>query len=141
MASDSESRFHFECEGIEVEITGDRAFVEKMYRQIMRDLDRARPSEESIQSDDPDEPEGPYSNRVVWVISCSEMLQRVYMTEAANIEASPLSRALDPEGIGSLYIERDTFADLLPDVADREATLWAQLTEAGRRRIAGESES
>jgi hypothetical protein len=141
MASDSESRFHFECEGIEIEITGDRAFVEKMYRQIMRDLDRARPSDESIQSDSSAPREGPYSNRVVWVISCSEMLQRVYMTEASNIEDSPLGRALDPERIGSLYIDREAFTDLLPDVADREATLWAQLTEAGRRRIAGESES
>ncbi len=139
MAEDSHSEFRFECEGIEVEIRGSREFVETMYRQIMRDIDRARPADESIQPDPPASSSSPAppDEHVVWVVSRDEMIQRVYMTEAANVEASPLGRALDAERIGTLYTDAEGFEGLLPRVADREETLWAKLTEAGRRRISG----
>lgn len=133
MSEESRSHFKFECDGVEVEITGSWTFVERMYRQIMRDIDRARPAEESIQTPDPSSS----SEHLVWVISCSDMMWRVYMTESIDFAGSPLGRSLDPDAIGTLYIDKASLPKLLPQVADREETLWAKLTEAGRRRIAG----
>ncbi|MFB6375134.1 MAG: hypothetical protein ABEN55_18895, partial [Bradymonadaceae bacterium] len=120
MSEESRSQFRFKCDGVEVEITGSWEFVEQMYRQIMRDIDRARPPKDSIQNNDPSASQ---RNRLVWVISFSDMMRRVYMTEPGEIRNSLLGRALDPDKIGTLHIDKESLSELLPRVADREETL------------------
>ena len=129
----SRSHFQFECEGIRVEISGDERFVEKMYRQIMRDIDAARPDDESIQSRRP-RAQTPH-DQVVWLVRAGEMMRRIYMTETRNLQDSPVTRLLDAERIGTLYADKETFERLFPDIQRREETLWAELTDEGRRRI------
>lgn len=133
MSDDSKSHFSFERGGVRVSITGDWAFVQRMYREILRDVDAARPGETS-----PAEALDHVHDHVVWIIRCSEMIRRIYMADASDFSSSPLRRALDPTALGTLYIDRDAFEGLLPDIADREETLWAKLTDAGRRQMRGE---
>ena len=138
----SRSHFQFECEGIEVEISGDWRYVEKMYRRIMRDIDAARPREESIQSQGPEGPRTKTpSDHVVWIVRFDPMMRRIYMTESKDMQASAVTRRLDPERIGTLYVEKETFKELFPHIHQREETLWAELTEEGRRRISQSSDS
>lgn len=100
MSSDSRSHFQFECDGVRVEITGSWEFVERMYRRVMRDIDRARPTSESIQKPSQSDPR----DHVVWIIRCTEMMRRIYMAETIDFEQSPFTRSLDPERVGTLYI-------------------------------------
>lgn len=133
MSRDSRSHFKFECDGVSVEITGTWRFVEQMYRRVMRDIDRARPPEESIQSPK----QSPPRDHVVWIIRSSDMMRRIYMADSDDFDRTAIDRAIDPERVGTLYIGKRAFDELLPEVSKREETLWAELTEAGRKKIVG----
>lgn len=144
MSDDERTRFRFECEGIEVELAGDDAFVERMYRRLMRDIDAAR-GPDAPDASDPGEaepaPDDPREGHVVWLIRCDDMMRRVYMIDPMHFRDSILDRCLDDGGIDSLYIERDTMKEFLPDIVDQHRTLWAELTETGHDKIADSDDS
>lgn len=128
-----ESRSHFELErgGVRIELTGSWSFLQKMYRRIMRDVDRAAPKA----SDDSASTSRTPHDHVVWIIRCSDMMRRIYMAEGRHFAESPLHETLDPDVIGTLYTSKQAFQDLLPTVAAGETTIWAKLTEAGREEL------
>ena len=48
MSNENSTHFQFSLAAIDLEISGDRAFVERMYRLIMQDIEAARTGEISV---------------------------------------------------------------------------------------------
>ncbi len=63
------------------------------------------------------------------------MVHKIYMASVDDIQASPLFELLDPASIATLYVRDPLLARALPKF-ERGQTLWAELTAAGRRKIA-----
>lgn len=127
----SQSQFQFESNDVRIEIEGERSFVEEAYRRVMRDVDAAREGDADPRAREPARDE------VVWIIRCTPMMRRIYMAESLDLEESPVADVLDVDHLGTAYLDAESFDVLLPTLRDRDDTLWAELTEAGRRRIAG----
>ena len=72
---------------------------------------------------------------VVWVHRCGEMMHKIYMSSPKEIARAQILRSLDTNLLNVVFAEEDLIALILPAV-ERGHTLWAELTEAGRRRIA-----
>jgi hypothetical protein len=128
-------QFQFNFRGIEVEIAGDRRYVDTMYQDLMGDIEAARraAAERNEVLEVPDE------ESVVWVHRCSEMMRKIYMVTSDDLNLTALSNALDPKAIGMLYVDKYVFDDLLPNIAN-DRTLWAELTEKGREKINNSTE-
>lgn len=154
MAQDT-TRFQLSLHGISLELSGERDFVEEMYREIMRDIEVARarmlagqPSglqqaivseEPTLQLDMPREsprPKGPpVQEQVIWLHRCSELVHKIYMTSASDLARVMPLRHVNKERIATLYVEDKLLSKLMPQF-DRGQTLWAELTRAGRKKIA-----
>ncbi len=141
MSDENSTHFQFALAGIELEISGDRKFVERMYRTIMHDIELARKGETpkgpppEVQEERRREQIDKKKREVVWVHRCSEMMHKIYMSSPTEIARSPLLRAFDTSKLGVVYAEKALVGMVLPKT-ERGQTLWAELTEAGRRRIA-----
>lgn len=151
MSSDDTTHFQLNVNGISLELSGEREFVQQMYQQIMRDLEVARDRMIARQSeliaDDRSAtavkrrikarktPIPEQDNQVIWLHRCNDMVHKIYMASADDIRASPLFGLLDPSAIGTLYVRDPLLARALPRF-ERGQTLWAELTAAGRRKIA-----
>lgn len=133
MSDENSTHFQFRLGGIELEISGERTFVEKMYQRVMRDIEQARrqvvppPADESSSAE--------VESRIVWVHRCSSMMHKIYMSSPTELSRASLLRCIDPSSVKILYAEKDVFEHILPN-GGRGQTLWAELTERGRRRIA-----
>lgn len=151
MSSENSTHFQFSLAAIDLEISGDRAFVEKMYRIIMQDIEAARTQPVSATSapgpaNPPDLGATIPSHgqkrakaiaqdaQVVWVHRCSEMMHKIYMSSPDELARAPLMRVLDPKHIGVLFADEDVVDAILPKV-EKGHTLWAELTAKGRKRI------
>ncbi|MEM1350359.1 MAG: hypothetical protein AAGI01_17500 [Myxococcota bacterium] len=138
MSTDETDHFQLNFNGIQLEISGERSFVQHMYREVMRDLEEARrralqakPSsgKKRVKSRERPEP------NVIWLHRVSDMVHKIYMASHHDLDGSPLFDVLDRPTIGTLYVEDN----LLPRALQRFArgqTLWAELTSVGRRKIA-----
>jgi hypothetical protein len=152
MSSENSTHFQFSLAAIDLEISGERAFVEKMYRIIMQDIEAARalpaPDAKStaktaspadmgatISSHGQKRPKtvSPDS-QVVWVHRCSEMMHKIYMSSPEELSRAPLMRVLDPKHIAVLFADEEVVDVILPKV-EKGHTLWAELTAKGRKRI------
>jgi len=131
MSDDSRSHFELERGGVRIELTGSWSFIEHLYRRVMRDVERS----DLERSRDSGSVRSTPLDRAFWIIRCSDMMRRIYMAELRDLEESPLSEVLDAESLGTLYIEKSAFEELLPNIAEGESTLWARLTELGRREL------
>ena len=142
MSDEKTTRFHFVLSGVELEIAGDRGFVEAMYKQIMQDIEEARQAVASGRR--PQGAEAPASpkrraraiggRKVVWIHRTSEMMHKIYMSSPDEISAAPVLRNFDTSRIAAIYAEKELVRLVVRD--DPGQTLWAELTEAGRRKIA-----
>ena len=149
MSSDS-TRFKLSLNGISLEISGERSFVEEMYREIMRDIEEARErlsrgersglapgaqAERLAQS----KPRAPALQKplehVVWIHRCAPLVHKIYMASPSDLERSKLFGFLAPRRLSTLYMEDALLSRLLPKF-DRGQTLWAELTREGRAKIA-----
>ena len=122
-------------ENIDVTLSGDRAFVEKMYRMIMTDISEARnlqniESLDVISKNEPPEE----AERIIWVHRCSEMMHKIYMGSPFDIDASDIMRLFDAQGLQTIYCEKSVINRVLPYIQDGH-TLWAELTAKGRQTI------
>lgn len=144
MSDDNTTHFQFSLAGIELEISGDRHFVERMYRTVMHDIEMARKGEtpKGQPSNAQDERRQQLERKkreIVWVHRCSEMMHKIYMSSPKEIGRSPLLRSFDASQLGVVYAEKALVGMILPKT-ERGQTLWAELTEAGRERIKQASE-
>lgn len=130
MSSEETVRFQFDFRGVQVEIAGDRRFVDQMYQELMRDIEAARLGA----SEREDELKLPDDEGLVWVHRCSEMMRKIYMATADDIGFTLLSNTLDARQLSSIYVDKRVFDRFMPKIAN-ERTLWAELTEEGKRTI------
>lgn len=133
MSADDPIQFQFSFRGVDIEISGESAFVDEFYRELMRDIQAARECLESSAEDPPD-PKAMLNETPIWVHRCSDMMRKVYMTNADTMEQTILTHLLNFPHLRTLYINKQVFDSLLPTLT-REYTLWAELTEEGRRTI------
>lgn len=137
----SEDSTHFELKlnGIVLEISGDRDFVDHMYRLVMRDLEEARERVRQGITTPPTTPSSarpvrPTDDPVVWLHRCTDMVHKIYMASSSDLGGTPLFQVLDPRHLGVFYVEDELFRRHLPQF-ERGQTLWAELTPAGRAQI------
>ena len=133
MAGDDTTHFQFEYGGIMVEVSGERAFVDDMYRQVMKDIQQARRQPAKSAEKTP-----PPAEQIVWVHRCSEMMHKIYMATPSVISRTILGRAIDISALRRMYVDKDVFERVLPSVAG-DHTLFAELTDEGRAEIGNRS--
>lgn len=129
MAGDDTTHFQFEYGGIMVEVSGEREFVDDMYRQVMKDIQQARRQPVKSEVTSPLPPE-----QVVWVHRCSEMMHKIYMATPSAVSRTILGRAINIGILRRMYVDKDVFERILPSVAG-DHTLFAELTDLGRAEI------
>lgn len=141
-----QTQFRLNLNGISLELEGDRAFVDAMYRDIMRDIEEAKRRNTTRQKRDakrsgkhrrPSKGAAPQPQQdgIIWVHRCSTLVHKIYMAGPQDLQGSAVLRNVDPEGLGTLYIEHSLLPKLMPRF-ERGQTLWAELTPSGRERIA-----
>jgi hypothetical protein len=159
MAEDHTEHFQLNLNGISLEISGDYDFVQSMYRRVMRDIEEARtrmlkgervarpaaqlPPEKrgslSVSEIKQRERERPayaaVDNRVIWLHRTNQMVNKIYMANVEEISKTRMLRAFDPDHLYTLYVEDPLLSKMMPRFG-RGQTLWAELTTAGRRKIA-----
>lgn len=137
MSDENSTHFQFRLGGIELEISGDREFVEKMYGRVMRDIEAARRTvAESMDADQKGAADSSLREKqILWVHRCSPMMHKIYMSSPAELDKSPLMRQFETTNVSILFADKGVFERILPSV-EKGATLWAELTERGRQRIA-----
>lgn len=158
MSNENSTHFQFSLAAIDLEISGDRAFVEKMYRMIMQDIEAARHAEPAggstikapaVKAADMAATIPPGGKRaktvspdsqVVWVHRCSDMMHKIYMSSPEELSRAHLLRVIDTSRIAVLFAEENVVDTLLPKV-EKGHTLWAELTAKGRKRIQSGSSS
>lgn len=141
MAYDEKTHFRFDFGGIKLELSGDREFVEKMYRQVMEDVEEARRKNKQqkaagIPADGNDADEEKES---VWVHRCGDMMRKIYMIARHELKPMMLNRVINPRAVDNIYVEKKAFEKLFPDL-ENGYTLWAEFTSTGRERIADATE-
>lgn len=138
--SDDTTHFQFSLSGIELEISGERSFVEKFYRRIMKDIEASRSwaptdSKAAPKSEDPRPRSNATEEPVIWVHRCNEMMHKIYMSSPGEVSKATILRAVDTDFVSVVFADDELVERVLPSI-ERGHTLWAELTEAGRRRIA-----
>ncbi len=136
--SEDTTQFQFSLAGIELEISGERKFVEKFYRRIMKDIEASRTwiaAEPSAEEDDPRPRSHETDEPVIWVHRCTDMMHKIYMSSPREVSRARVLRAVDTDHVSVVFADDHMVEKVLPAV-ERGHTLWAELTEAGRRRIA-----
>jgi hypothetical protein len=139
MSDETQSKFNFEFGGISIEVSGEKEFVQEVYQTVMRDVETARKNVEASggkargATGEKKEPEA------VWVHRSSDMMRKVYMAALKDVLKTPLGELLDIKVVSALYVEKGVFDRLFPDLENSQ-TLWAEFTQAGRKRIAEATE-
>lgn len=133
MSEQNSTQFQFRLGGIELEISGDRGFVEQMYARVMRDIEHARQS--LAQDANELEQARLREKQILWVHRCSPMMHKIYMSSPAELDKSPLMRHFETTAVNIVFADRGVFERVLPSI-EKGATLWAELTERGKKRIA-----
>jgi hypothetical protein len=151
MSQDQHTRFQLTFNGISLELHGEKEFVEEMYREVMADLEEARarnargqmPSTAPASASQAKPPatagakkkvERPLEH-VIWLHRCTPLVNKIYMASPSDVRKTKRLSAFVPEQIATLYVEGKLLTDVMPQF-DRGQTLWAELTTAGRKKIA-----
>lgn len=149
MSQDQHTRFQLTFNGISLELHGEKEFVEEMYREVMADLEEARarnargelpmgaaPGASSSKREQPKKKsaERPLEH-VIWLHRCTPLVNKIYMASPTDVRKTKRMSAFIPEEIATLYVEGKLLTEVMPQF-DRGQTLWAELTTAGRQKIA-----
>jgi hypothetical protein len=136
MSASVTTHFHLKMGDIELDVEGEREFVEKVYRMLMLDVERVRADE--FQTAECNPPEDDIAETLTWVHRCSELLHKIYLIKTSKLSASLLNVAFDVHHLGALYVDRAAIDRILPSLTT-DNTIYAQLTPAGKRKIAAMS--
>lgn len=140
MSDENSTHFQFRLGGIELEISGDRGFVEAMYTRVMKDIEGARENVSAAagvaaQKQEAVERRSHRERQIVWVHRCSSMMHKIYMSCPAEVDGASILRPLETARLGIIFASGSVFDRVLPG-GGKGHTLWAELTEKGRRTIA-----
>ena len=135
------TRFRLNLPNILIELTGERDFVEELYRQVSRDLlplyesqpPKPLPSAPELPAKaahKADVSKAPHK-RFTWIYACTDLFHKVYVVENPTIDRSIIGRWIDARNIRRLYLNRED-EKLIDSLAGSNKTLWAEFTEAGR---------
>lgn len=131
MDDETTIRFQFDCEGIQVDISGERAFVDEMYRRLMRDIETVRQKAADRRADDD---EGAPAPELFVLQRCGELMRTIYLVTADDLVGiGPLS-PIDLAQLETVYVEKSLFDQFSREDSSIE-TLWSQLTEAGMEKL------
>lgn len=145
MGDDEQTRFHFDFGGIRLELSGDRDFVQTMYRRVMRDVDvvqrritkRRSAIDETLEGATLEELSDSAAERPsVWLHRCGSMMRKIYMASRTDVSDSPIGECIDVDAVTNVYMQKSIFNRFFPDL-EGERTLWAEFTKVGRQKIAG----
>lgn len=75
------------------------------------------------------------AEHVVWLHRCSKLVHKIYMAAPRDLNKLGVFHNINVSQAATVYIEDGLLSDLLPQF-DRGQTLWAELTRAGRKKIA-----
>lgn len=75
------------------------------------------------------------AEHVIWLHRCSSLVHKIYMTHRRELNGVAPFHRINTVFIKTAYIEDDLLSSLLPRY-DKGQTLWAELTRAGREKIA-----
>lgn len=139
MADDAELTLKFECGGATVELSGDRKFVERMYRRLMDDIEearrRVRDRAGEVEIPTPEKKKRP----TAWVSRCGEMMRKVYMFSESELESTPLEGIVDLEELSTVHVSREVFSRFFCDHENKK-TLWSKFAPEAREKLAELSE-
>ncbi len=146
MGDDERTEFRFDFGGIQLELCGDRQFVEEMYRQVMEDVEEARRRLGSEVVKGPAEAESGARDKgagrkgqSLWVHRTSRLMRKIYMVSRQQIDEWPLGDAIDVEELSNIYVDKDVFKTIFPTITEGR-TLWAEFTSVGKQKIADATE-
>ena len=142
MADDELTHFRFDFGGIKLEVSGDREFVREMYHRVMQDVEKARRGSvdetngvQITKKEGTTEKLAPAREASVWAHRCSDLMRKIYMLSSQGIKGTPLANFVDISAVKNVYIAKDIFDEILPGTESSQ-TLWAEFTQAGRKKIA-----
>ncbi len=140
--SSGNTRFVLRLPGFRIEMSGQKHFVEELYRTINRDFTplieaAARGEISNAQTTQPhDDPEASRRSGYAWLYLCTAYFNKVYVMENSRLEASILGRFVDFERIRRVYVDHEN-SPLLTGMNDADRTLFAEFTEEGRAALRG----
>jgi hypothetical protein len=134
--NDSPTRFTLDLPGFQLDISGDRAFVEELYHRVSLDiLPLIFPNHPAPRS-----PARAQAARrakgYTWVYGVTQYYSKVYAVSDDELRAGLLGPYLDPGQVRRIYVARDDH-DLFTSLAGGQKTLWAEFTAEGRSRFQG----
>lgn len=129
MGVDTRTQFRLDLPGLEIEISGDKRFVEDLFGRISHDLlpvltgqpDQELPGTEPSQS-------------YTWIYGCTEYFNKVYAVRDTQINASILGGCIRTAKLRRIYLDQEE-GPLFPALAQGQQTLWAEFTEEGREHL------
>jgi len=131
------TKFRLNLAQFDIELAGEKTFVEELYRKVYRDLlpllSTASPSAEDVDPK-PQEPSAAARHDYTWIYNCTPHYNKVYVVENAVINHSVFGRIIDPRRLRRMYIDR-TKLPVFKELASGNRTLWAEITPEGRRMI------
>ena len=138
--SDDTISFCVDFGGVELELSGDREFVETMYQRVLADIERARRriDDRRAQIKMPELEDGKRPS--VWLHRCGELMRKIYMASRHDLERSAIGELFEVEQLTDIYLEEPVFAEFFEHL-EGDNTLWAEFTEVGRDKIASASKS
>jgi hypothetical protein len=148
----SDNRLKINTDGLDLELDGDRDYIERAYLSMRRVLTeqfletmRANPQagrdtvEIEAQSRDPLD-KGPLpgesgeDERFINVVVSEDIYNKLYMLEEKRLQKSILGRFLSLDGIKRIYLDENV-ERLFRQGIDLGDTLWRELTNAGKAAI------
>lgn len=138
------TRFVVKLPGLDIELEGEKTFVEELYRAIYRDfapvVEAAREGHQAhelalqvqrLQDESPAQRRRGHT----WLYLCTAYFNKVYVIDNSRLEATFLGRFVDIDHIRRVYIDKEE-SPLLAGLTDNDRTLWAEFTDEGRAALA-----
>lgn len=129
MSDEEEVSLRFNCAGVKLELSGNRTFVERMYRQIVADVEAARRRVRTRGAESSPHG-GPTST---WIHRCGDLMRKIYMGSGVDVRRSMLGGVIDAREVENIYVEDADFLDVFEQFDDE--TLWAEFTSVGRQLL------
>ena len=159
MSDEKHTQFRFDFGGILVEVSGEKDFVQEIYRRVMEDVEAARkaatglkdwpgqeakksaPAKEQPQEQREAPDSGPISKpgwrapEAIWVHRSSDLMRKIYMVAVKDVLKTRLGPLLDVSALSNIYVDKAVFDQFFPKLENNQ-TLWAEFTRQGRDKIA-----
>lgn len=134
------THFRFDFGGVRLELSGEREFVQEMYKEVMRDVESARESlKEEKGGAGQTGKEAPKKKPSIWLYRASDLIRKIYMISREDVQSSVLGQTLDASELSGVFIDKEIFSEFFPGM-DSGHTLWAEFTAEGRELIAEATE-